>query len=109
MAKKELLVCVRDTETKETIGTGMVIPVTDDNRISLKEATNFIGNFSASEIKEDNSLVVTAHLKNGESWSELYCENTAEPFTPDLAVDSFKMRLTQKVYKFLNSVLAMAK
>jgi len=105
---KAVRIFIEDVNTHEPLTAGVSYILNEDDTFSLSDAVNLITGFTASEQKEDNALVVTAHLMGGETWSETYSEHTKKAFYPDLALDSFKMKLTHKVWEFMTSLKNLA-
>lgn len=87
---------------------GTEFDLDESGMLCPNQALGFIRAFSASKLPDGHTLIVTAHLRNGETMSEVYESGPSEKYDENVGIEFCKGKLMHRVWKLLQSIFAMA-
>lgn len=104
--KRILLVhVVKEDGTPVEGGTQFIL---ENNKLTPEQALGFIRAFSAAKLPDGRTLVVTAHLADGEKWTETYSAGPCEDYNEEVGLNFCKSKIIHKVWKYLSALYATA-
>lgn len=103
------ILILRQNKSGEYIDSGTEFDVLDEaGHVAPAQALGFIKAFSAAKLPDGRTLVVTAHLQNGETLNEIYSAGSSEEYDEKMGIDFCKGKIIHRVFKLLENVFAMA-